>query len=155
MAWAYTSMRRRQPVCPYFGKRKTRFLSVASPLFQPKRVPQQRRAAPKSAVPSRNSAKEAAIQLLSAVLGRVAVAALAVLALNGVDAAVLVTVVLVVLVVVAATFPGEDAIGGIEPLSERDIGESGGNEYSSGASRFTCRACKETYSESAEMGKKG
>ena len=28
-------------------------------------------------------------------------------------------------------------------------------EYSSGASRFTCRACKETYSESAEMGKKG
>lgn len=51
--------------------------------------------------------------------------------------------------------PGEDAIGGIEPLSERDIGESGGNEYSSGASRFTCRACKETYSESAEMGKKG
>ena len=49
----------------------------------------------------------------------------------------------------------EDAIGGIEPLSERDIGESGGNEYSSGASRFTCRACKETYSESAEMGKKG
>ena len=38
---------------------------------------------------------------------------------------------------------------------ERDIGESGGNEYSSGASRFTCRACKETYSESAEMGKKG
>ena len=55
----------------------------------------------------------------------------------------------------AATFPGEDAIGGIEPLSERDIGESGGNEYSSGASRFTCRACKETYSESAEMGKKG
>lgn len=88
-------------MCPYFGKRKTRFLSVASPLFQPKRVPQQRRAAPKSAVPSRNSAKEAAIQLLSAVLGRVAVAALAVLALNGVDAAVLVTVVLVVLVVVA------------------------------------------------------
>lgn len=64
-------------------------------------MPQQRRAAPKSAVPSRNSAKEAAIQLLSAVLGRVAVAALAVLALNGVDAAVLVTVVLVVLVVVA------------------------------------------------------
>lgn len=55
----------------------------------------------------------------------------------------------------AATFPGEDAIGGIEPLSERDIGESGGNEYSFGASRFTCRACKETYSESAEMGKKG
>ena len=55
----------------------------------------------------------------------------------------------------AATFPGEDAIGGIEPLSERDIGESGGNEYSSGASRFTCRACKETYSESAGMGKKG
>ena len=54
----------------------------------------------------------------------------------------------------AATFPGEDAIGGIEPLSERDIGESGGNEYSFGASRFTCRACKETYGESAEMGKK-
>ena len=44
---------------------------------------------------------------------------------------------------------------GIEPLSERDIGESGGNEYSFGASRFTCRACKETYGESAEMVKKG
>ena len=51
--------------------------------------------------------------------------------------------------------PGEDAIGGIEPLSERDIGESGGNEYSFGASRFTCRTWKETYGESAEMGKKG
>jgi hypothetical protein len=55
----------------------------------------------------------------------------------------------------AATFPGEDAIGGIEPLSERDIGESGGNEYSSGASGFTYRIWKETYGESAEMGKKG
>ena len=55
-------------------------------------------AALKSAVPSRNSAKEATIQLLSAVLGSVDGVALAVLALDGADAAVLFTVVLVVVV---------------------------------------------------------
>lgn len=54
---------------------------------------------PRSAAPSRNSAREAAIQLLSAVLGSVAVAASAFLALDGVDAAVLIAVVLVVAVV--------------------------------------------------------
>lgn len=46
----------------------------------------------------------------------------------------------------------------LEELSpfQKEISEKAeGNEYSSGASRFTCRACKETYSESAEMGKKG
>ena len=42
----------------------------------------------------------------------------------------------------------------LSPFQKEISGESGGNEYSSGASRFTCRACKETYSESAEMGKK-
>ena len=46
-----------------------------------------------SAVPSRNSAREAAIQLPSAVLGSVTVETPAVLALDGVDAMVLVTVV--------------------------------------------------------------
>ena len=61
--------------------------------------------APRSAVPSRNSAKEAAIQLLSAVLGSVA-AALAVLALDGVDAVVLVTVVLLVVVVLGVAVAG-------------------------------------------------
>lgn len=59
-----------------------------------------------SAVPSRNSANEAAIQLLSAVLGSVAVAAPAALALDGAGAAVLTTVVLVVVVVLGVAVAG-------------------------------------------------
>ncbi len=85
---------------------------------------QQQRAAPRSPVPSRNSAKEAAIQLLSAVLGSVALAALAVLAL---DAVVLVTIVLVGVVVlgvvaaglgtgpVAVPAPGCSTVGPVPP----------------------------------------
>ena len=59
-----------------------------------------------SAVPSRNSAREAAIQLPSAVLGSVTVETPAVLALDGVDAMVLVTVVLVVVIVLGVAAAG-------------------------------------------------
>lgn len=72
-----------------------------SPHTSEKLAPQQRYAAPKSAIPSSNNDKEAAIQLLSAVLGSAAVVAVAVLGLGDVDTVVLVTVV-VVLVVAAA-----------------------------------------------------
>lgn len=77
-------------------------------------APQQRYAAPKSANPSRNNDKEAAIQLLSPALGSVAVVSVAVLGLEDVDIVVLVTVVLdvvVVLVVVAAGFSSGFAVG--------------------------------------------
>ena len=65
--------------------------------------PQQRYAAAKSTVPSRKSVAEAAIQLLSPVLGSAAVVAVAALGLGTLATVVLVTVV-VVLVVAAAGF---------------------------------------------------
>lgn len=71
---------------------------------------QQRHAAVRSAVPSRKSVKEVAIQLLSAVLGSAAVVAVAVLGLEDVDTVVLVAVV-VVLVVSAAGFSEGFAVG--------------------------------------------
>ena len=73
-------------------------------------VLQQRHAAARSTVPSRKSVTEAAIQLVSPVLGSAAVVAVAVLGLDGVDTVVLVTVV-VVLVVVAAGFSAGFAVG--------------------------------------------
>ena len=75
-----------------------------------KRAPQQRCTAHKSADPSRNSAKEAAIQLLSAVLGSIATVIVVLLDLGGVDTVVLVTVV-VVLVGAAAGFSAGFAVG--------------------------------------------
>ena len=60
--------------------------------------------APRSAVPSRNSAKEAAIQLLSAVLGSDEEAAVAALGLEALAAVVFVTVVVVVVFVATAGF---------------------------------------------------
>ena len=69
---------------------------------------QQRYAAARSTVPSRKSVTEAAIQLLSAVLGSAAV--VAVLGLEDVDTVVLVTVV-VVLVGAAAGFSAGFAVG--------------------------------------------
>ena len=74
---------------------------------------------PRSAVPSRNSAKEAAIQLLLAVLGSVAVAALAVLALDGVDAVDLATVVLVVAAVLGVVVAGLRTGSVADPVSGR------------------------------------
>ena len=71
--------------------------------------PQQRCAAARSTVPSRKSATDAAIQLLSPVLGSAAVVAVAALGLEDVDTVVLVTVV-VVLVVVAAGFSERFAV---------------------------------------------
>lgn len=81
-----------------------------SPHTSEKLAPQQRYAAPKSANPSRNNDKEAAIQLLSAVLGSIAAVMVVLLDLDGVDNVVLVTVV-VVLVVVAAGFSAGFAVG--------------------------------------------
>lgn len=72
--------------------------------------PQQRYAAARSTVPSRKSATDAAIQLLSPVLGSAAVVAVAALGLEDVDTVVLVTVV-VVLVVAAAGFSEGFAVG--------------------------------------------
>lgn len=71
-------------------------------------VLQQRHTAARSTVPSRKSVTEAAIQLLSAVLGSAAV--VAVLGLEDVDTVVLVTVV-VVLVFAAAGFSSGFAVG--------------------------------------------
>ena len=85
-----------------------------SPHTSEKLAPQQRYAAPKSANPSRNNDKEAAIQLLSPALGSVAVVSVAVLGLEDVDIVVLFTVVLdvvVVLVVVAAGFSAGFVVG--------------------------------------------
>lgn len=85
-----------------------------SPHTSDKLAPQQRYAAPKSANPSRNNDKEAAIQLLSAVLGSVAAVTLVALGLEDVETVVLVTVVLVVmfvLVVAAAGFSEGFAVG--------------------------------------------
>lgn len=73
-------------------------------------VLQQRHAAAISNVPSRKSATEAAIQLLSPVLGSTTVVAVADLDLDGVDTVVLVTVV-VDLVVAAAGFSEGFAVG--------------------------------------------
>lgn len=81
-----------------------------SPHTSEKLAPQQRYAAPKSANPSRNNDKEAAIQLLSAVLGSITAVMVVLLDLDGVDNVVLVTVV-VVLVVVAAGFSAGFAVG--------------------------------------------
>ena len=74
-----------------------------SPHTSEKLAPQQRYATPKNANPSRNNDKEAAIQLVSPVLGSAAVVAVAVLGLETLAPEVLVTVV-VVLVVAAAGF---------------------------------------------------
>lgn len=71
---------------------------------------QQRYAAARSTVPSRKSATEATIQLLSAVLGSAAVVAVAALGLGTLATVVLVTVV-VVLVVAAAVFSEGFAVG--------------------------------------------
>lgn len=71
---------------------------------------QQRCAMPRSTVPSRKSATDAAIQLLSPVLGSSAVVAVVVLGLEDVDTVVLVTVV-AVLVVVPAGFSEGFAVG--------------------------------------------
>lgn len=79
-----------------------------------KRAPQQRCTAHKSADTSRNSAKEAAIQLLSPVLGSVGVIAVADLGMVFLVAVVLVTVVLVVVLVLgvaAAGFTAESVAG--------------------------------------------
>lgn len=72
--------------------------------------PQQRYAAAKSTVPSSKSAKEAAIQLLSSVLGRYDVVVVAALGLGTLTTVVVVTVV-VVLVVVAAGFSAGFSVG--------------------------------------------
>lgn len=71
---------------------------------------QQRYVAPKSTNPSRNNDKDAAIQLVSPVLGSAAVVAVAALGLEDVDTVVMVTVV-VVLVVAAAGFCAGFAVG--------------------------------------------
>lgn len=76
--------------------------------------PQQRYAAARSVVPSKKNVKEAAIQLVSPVLGSAAVAAVTALGLDGVGTVVLVTVVLVVMFVlgdVAAGFSAGFAVG--------------------------------------------
>ena len=73
-------------------------------------VLQQRHAAARSTVPSRKSVTEAVIQLLSPVLGSVAVVVVAVLGLVVLATVVLVTVV-DVLVVVAAGFSAGFAVG--------------------------------------------
>lgn len=71
---------------------------------------QQRHAAARSIVPSRKSVTEAAIQLLSAVLGSAALVAVAALGLEALATVVLVTVV-VVLVVAAAGFSAGFVVG--------------------------------------------
>lgn len=71
---------------------------------------QQRYAAARSTVPSRKNVKEAAIQLLSPVLGSAADVAVAALGLGTLATVVLVTVV-VVLVVVAAGFSAGFTVG--------------------------------------------
>lgn len=73
-------------------------------------VLQQRHAAARSTVPNRKSVTEAAIQLLSPVLGSAAVVAVAALGLGTLATVVLVTVV-VVLVVAAAGFSEGFAVG--------------------------------------------
>lgn len=85
---------------------------------------QQRYAAPKSANPSRNNDKEAAIQLLSPVLGSAAVVAVAVLGLEDVGTVVLVTVV-VVLVVVAAGSSAGFAVGPVVGSSAAGLASAG------------------------------
>ena len=67
---------------------------------------QQRLAAARSTVPSRKSATDAAIQLLSPVLGSVAAVALVALGLDGAGTVVLVTVVLVVMFVLGDVAAG-------------------------------------------------
>ena len=77
--------------------------------------PQQRCAAARSTVPSRKSATDAAIQLLSPVLGSVAVVAVAVLGLE-----VLVTVVLVVVFVLGNVAVKLQVVGfGPDPAEAR------------------------------------
>lgn len=73
-------------------------------------VLQQRHAAAISNVPSRKSATEAAIQLLSPVLGSATVVAVAALGL-GTLATVVLVIVVVVLVVAAAGFSAGFAVG--------------------------------------------
>lgn len=89
-----------------------------SPHTSEKLAPQQRYATPKNANPSRNNDKEAAIQLVSPVLGSTAVAAVAALGLGTLATVVLVAVV-VVLVVVAAGFSVGFAVGPVVGSPER------------------------------------
>lgn len=99
-----------------------------SPYTSDKLAPQQRYAAPKSVNPSRNNDKEAAIQLLSAVLGSVAAVTLVALGLEDVETVVLVTVVLVVmfvLVVVAAGFSAGFAVGPVVGSSAAGLASAG------------------------------
>ena len=88
------------------------------PLSSKWQLSQQRHAAARSTVPSRKSVTEAAIQLLSPVLGIAAVVAVAALGLETLAAVVLVTVV-VVLVVVAAGFSEGFAAGPVVALRQR------------------------------------
>lgn len=77
--------------------------------------PQQRYAAARSVVPSKKNVKEAAIQLLSPVLGSVAVVVVAVLGLE-----VLVTVVLVVVFVLGNVAVKLQVVGfGLDPAEAR------------------------------------
>lgn len=87
-----------------------------SPHTSEKLAPQQRYAAPKSANPSRNNDKEAAIQLLSPALGSVAVVSVAVLGLEDVDIVVLFTVVLDVVDVLVGAAAGFCAGFAVDPV---------------------------------------
>lgn len=80
------------------------------PLSSKWQLSQQRHAAARSTVPSRKSVAEAAIQLLSPVLGSAAVVAVAALGLGTLATVVLVTVV-VILVVAVAGFSAGFAVG--------------------------------------------
>lgn len=88
---------------------------------------QQRHAAARSAVPSRKSATESTIQLVSPVLGSAAVVAVTALGLGTLATVIVVTV--VVLVVVAAGFSVGFAVGpvvcspaaGLESVGDVDV----------------------------------
>lgn len=84
---------------------------------------QQRHAAARSTVASRKNVKEAAIQLLSPVLGSIAAVALVALGLDGAGTVVLVTLVLVVMFVlgdVAAGFIAGTVVGSYRVALQRD-----------------------------------
>ena len=87
-------------------------------------VLQQRHAAARSTVPSRKSVTEAVIQLLSPVLGSVAVVVVAVLGLVVLATVVLVAVV-VVLVVAAAGFSAGFAVGPVVGSSAAGLAWAG------------------------------
>lgn len=116
-----------------------------SPHTSENMAPQQRYAAPKSANPSRNNDKEAAIQLLSPALGSVAVVSVAVLGLEDVDIVVLVTVVLdvvVVLVVAAAGFSAGFVVGPVVGSSAAGLAWAGDlSALSPDTSRLSVSPC--------------